>query len=42
MELILSVALLVLGLYVIKTSIGAVFKIGICLAIIAVILNMLG
>ncbi len=42
MELLLSVALMLLGLYIIKTSIGAIFKIGICLAIIAAILNIIG
>ena len=42
MEMILTIVLIALGIYVIKTSIGAIFKIGICLAIIAVILNMIG
>ena len=42
MELILSVALMLLGLYVIKTSIGAIFKIGICIAIISMILSIIG
>lgn len=42
MEMILTIALIALGIYVIKTSIGAIFKIGICLAIIAMILNILG
>ena len=40
--MILSIILIALGIYVIKTSIGAIFKIGICLAIIAMILNMIG
>ena len=42
MEMILTIVLIALGIYVIKTSIGAIFKIGICLAIIAMILNILG
>ena len=42
MEMILTIALIALGIYVIKTSIAAIFKIGICLAIIAMILNILG
>jgi hypothetical protein len=42
MELLLSIALILLGLYVIKTSIGVIFKVGICLVIIAMILNIIG
>lgn len=42
MEMILTIVLIALGIYVIKTSIGTIFKIGICLAIIAIILNILG
>ena len=41
-ETILTIALIILGIYVIKTSIGFVFKIGICLLIISMILGMLG
>ena len=42
MEMLLTIALIALGFYVIKTSLGAIIKIGICLAIIAAILNIIG
>ena len=41
MEAILTIALIILGIYVLKTSIGAIFKVGICLVLISMILSLL-
>jgi hypothetical protein len=40
-ELLLSIALIILGVYIIKTSLGAVIKISICIILISMILSIL-
>ena len=41
MEIVLITLLMLLGLYIIKTTLATVIKIGICLFIISMILNIL-
>ena len=42
LELILVVALILVGITIVKTTIGTVFKIGICLALASLIITLLG
>ena len=42
LELILTIVLIIIGIKIVKTTIGTVLKVGILLAIASVIIGMLG